>query len=224
MSVLDDAIVWPNVTNEYKSGSSCEAIFGQECMRAILMDQTYSADGGCRSPSLNINACQGVFDTSGSYTQSASCKPNSTTTLRSNVSSWQNILQKAISSSEANDSNQTSPGDILYYQYGSASSQSNTTALRQAESRLRMILITLPNNVKTAACMRVDPSIDDVEVSEIAQRPGWNGSEASGSGSNGSGSGSSGGDESGASTEFAATLGSVGIVGLAVVMFGVLWS
>jgi hypothetical protein len=85
-----------------------------------------------------------------------------------------------------------------------------------------MILITLPNNVKTAACMRVDPSIDDVEVSEIAQRPGWNGSEASGSGSNGSGSGSSGGDESGASTEFAATLGSVGIVGLAVVMFGVL--
>ena len=35
MSVLDDAIVWPNVTNEYESGSSCEAIFGQEDMRAI---------------------------------------------------------------------------------------------------------------------------------------------------------------------------------------------
>ena len=75
MSVLDDVIVWPNVTNKYESGSSsCEDIFGQECMRAILMDQTYSADSGCKSPSLNIEACQGVFDTSGSYTQSAFCE------------------------------------------------------------------------------------------------------------------------------------------------------
>lgn len=85
-----------------------------------------------------------------------------------------------------------------------------------------MILITLPNNVKTAACMRVDSSIDDVEVSEIAQRPDWNGSEASEAGSNGSESGSSGGSESGASGRVAATLGSIGIVGLWVVIFGVL--
>lgn len=75
MSVLDDAIVWPNVTDKYESGSSsCDDIFGQECLRAILMDQTYSADGGCKSPSLNIEACQAVFDTSGSYTQSAFCR------------------------------------------------------------------------------------------------------------------------------------------------------
>jgi hypothetical protein len=87
MSVLDDAIVWPNVTNKYESGSSsCEAIFGQECMRAILMDQTYSTDGGCRSPSLNIDACEGVFDTSGSYTQSASCE-STTATLSPSASS-----------------------------------------------------------------------------------------------------------------------------------------
>jgi len=79
MSVLDDAIVWPNVTNKYESGSSCEDVFGLECMRAILMDQTYSADGGCSSPSLNIDACEGVFDTSGSYTQSASCESITTT-------------------------------------------------------------------------------------------------------------------------------------------------
>lgn len=111
---------------------------------------------------------------------------------------------------------------MLYYQYGSASPQSNTTALRQAESKLRMILITLPNNAKTVACMRVDPSIDDVEVSEIAQRPGWNGSDSSEAVSNSSESSSSGGDESGASARFAVTMGSVGIVGLAVVAFGVL--
>lgn len=80
LSVLDDTIVWPNVTNNYRSGSSsCEDLFGQECMRAILMDQTYSADGGCSSPSLNIGACEGVFDASGSYIQSASCE--STTTV-----------------------------------------------------------------------------------------------------------------------------------------------
>lgn len=86
-----------------------------------------------------------------------------------------------------------------------------------------MILITLPNNVKTAACMRVDPSIDDVEVSKIAQRPGWNISNASDSGSNSSGSDSSGGDESSANARFVATMGSVGAVGLlGVVTFGVL--
>lgn len=82
-----------------------------------------------------------------------------------------------------------------------------------------MILITLPDNVKTAACMRLDSSIDDIEVSEIAQRPGWDGSESSDAGSNSS---SSGGDESGANARFAATMSSVGVVGLAVVMFGVL--
>jgi len=82
-----------------------------------------------------------------------------------------------------------------------------------------MILITLPNNVKTAACMRVDSSIDDIEVSEIAQRPGWNGAESNEAGLNSSGSSSSGGDESGASARSAATMGSVGVVGLAVVMF-----
>jgi len=85
-----------------------------------------------------------------------------------------------------------------------------------------MILITLPNNVKTAACMRVDSSIDDVEVSEIAQRPGWNGSESSDAGSNSSDSKSSGGDESGASARFAATMGSVGVVGVAAVIFSLL--
>ena len=74
MSVLDDAIIWPNVTNNYESGSSCETLFGQECLHAILTDQTYSADGGCTSPSLNIASCQGMFDTSGSYSQSASCE------------------------------------------------------------------------------------------------------------------------------------------------------
>lgn len=111
---------------------------------------------------------------------------------------------------------------MLYYQYGSASPQSNATALRQAESRLRMILITLPNNVKTAACMRVNASIDDIEVSDIAQRPGWNGSESNEASSNSSAPNSSGGDESGASARFAATVGSVGVVGLAIVMFGVL--
>lgn len=111
---------------------------------------------------------------------------------------------------------------MLYYQYGCASPQSNATALRQAESRLRMILITLPNNVKTAACMRVDPSIDDTEVSEIAQRPGWDDSDSNDAGSNSSETSTSGGDESGASAQFAATMGSVGVVGLAVVMFGLL--
>lgn len=85
-----------------------------------------------------------------------------------------------------------------------------------------MILITLPNNVKTAACVRVDSSIDDIEVSEIAQRPGWNGSDASDAGSNSSGSSTSGGDESGAGARSAATMGPVGVVGVAVVMFGLL--
>lgn len=130
------------------------------------------------------------------------------------------ISYKAISSTSGSSANQTHAGDLLYYQYDSASEQSNATALRQAESRLRMILITLPNNVKTAACMRVDSSIDDVEVSEIAQRPSWNGSESSEAGLNSSSS--SGGDESGASARFAAMLGTVGTVGWAVVMFSVL--
>lgn len=217
MSVLDNAIIWPNVTNEYESGSSCESLFGQECLRAILTDTTYSSDGGCTSPSLNIAACQGVFASTGSYTQSASCK---SAIITSSISPPANSMLLPAISGETNGS--TSGGDVLYYQYGSASEHSNTTALRQAESQLRMMIITLPNNVKAAACMRVDPSIDDTEVSDIAQRVGWNDSDSSDSASNKSESSSSGGDESAASAQFAATLGSVGLVGLAVAVFGML--
>lgn len=108
---------------------------------------------------------------------------------------------------------------MLYYRYDSPSEHSNLTALRQAESQLRMVIITLPNNVKAAACMRVDSSIDDTEVSEIAQRPGWKDSDEGDSDSNSSGSGD---EQSAASTRFADTLGSIGLVGFAVALFGML--
>jgi hypothetical protein len=149
ISVLDDAIFWPNVTNNYRSGSDCEIVLGQECLHAILMDQTYSGDGGCKSPSLNIEACQGIFDTSGSYTQSASCE--STDVLSSAWYLANNVSFLALSAAgNGSKAQQKHDGDVLYYQYGSASEQSNITALRQAESQLRMLIVTLPNDVKTA--------------------------------------------------------------------------
>lgn len=119
--------------------------------------------------------------------------------------------------------NVTTSNPIQYYQYASPSAQSNTTALRQAESRLRLILITSANDVKTAVCMRVDPSIDDTEVSEIAQQLGWNGSESGGAGPEGSTSGSSssgGGDESGGAARVTAALGTVWVVGVGIVVSG----
>jgi hypothetical protein len=77
------------------------------------------------------------------------------------------------------------------------------------------MFLSLPNT-KAAVCTRVDPSIDDADVSPIAQRADWDGGKSSKSGSGG------GDDSSAAGPRVAATVGSVGIVGLAVAVFGLL--
>jgi hypothetical protein len=79
-----------------------------------------------------------------------------------------------------------------------------------------VILLSLPNT-KALVCTRVDPSIDDVEVSPISQNPDWDEDRSSDSGDGGDD-----GDESGAGPRLASTIGSVGIVGLAVAVFGFL--
>ena len=90
---------------------------------------------------------------------------------------------------------------------------------QQAESQLRIMFLSLPNS-KAAVCTRVDPSIDDVDVSPIAQRADWDGDKPS-SGSDDGGD-DDGGDSSAAGPRLAATVGSVGIAGLAVAVFGLL--
>jgi hypothetical protein len=80
------------------------------------------------------------------------------------------------------------------------------------------MFLSLPSS-SVAVCTRVDPSIDDVDVSPIAQRADWDGDKPT----NGSGNGSDGGgDSSAAGPRLAATVGSVGVVGLAVAGFGFL--
>lgn len=87
------------------------------------------------------------------------------------------------------------------------------------------MLLTLPGNAKAAVCTRVDPAIDDVDVSPISQREGW---DEDGAGDAETGDGSDGSDEDGeddssaAGPRFAATVSSVGLVGLAVAVFGLL--
>jgi hypothetical protein len=81
------------------------------------------------------------------------------------------------------------------------------------------MLLSLPNT-KALVCTRVDPSIDDVEVSPISQNPDWDEDRSSDSGDGGDDGDD--GDESAAGPRFAATVGSVGIAGLAVAVFGFL--
>jgi hypothetical protein len=116
---------------------------------------------------------------------------------------------------------QTHAGDGIWFSNGRASPEPNSTALRQAESQLRVMFLSLSNS-KTAVCTRVDPSIDDVDVSPIAQRADWDGEKPNDSGNGDDGDGDGDGDSSAASPRFAATVGSVGIVGLAVAVFGLL--
>jgi hypothetical protein len=71
----------------------------------------------------------------------------------------------------------------------------------------------------------VDPAIDDVDVSPISQTEGW---DEDGAGDAETDDGSDGSDEDGeddssaAGPRFAATVSSVGLVGLAVAVFGLL--
>ena len=113
----------------------------------------------------------------------------------------------------------TYSGDGVWFASGDASAQPNSTALRQAESQLRVMLLSLPNT-RALVCTRVDPWIDDVDVSPVAQRDNWDGDKPSdGSGDEGGGDGDDGDDSSAARPRVAAT---VGVVGLAIAVFGLL--
>jgi hypothetical protein len=81
------------------------------------------------------------------------------------------------------------------------------------------MLLSLPNT-KALVCTRVDPSVDDVEVSPISQNPDWDEDRSSDSGDGGDDGDD--GDESGAGPRLASTIGSLGIVGLAGAVFGFL--
>jgi hypothetical protein len=86
-----------------------------------------------------------------------------------------------------------------------------------------VIIPTLPGDMNAAVYMRVDHSIYDFEVWDAAQRDGWNDTESNDSGSDDSGESSSAGEsESVAGVQFAAMLGSIGLVGMAVAVFGIL--
>lgn len=111
---------------------------------------------------------------------------------------------------------QTHVSDGIWWGSGFASAEPNSTALRQGESQLRIMFLSLPNS-KAAVCTRVDPSIDDADVSPIAQRADWDGGKSSKSGNGGGDD-----DSSAASPRVAATVGSVGVVGLVAAVFGLL--
>lgn len=82
-----------------------------------------------------------------------------------------------------------------------------------------MVILSL-GNVHEAVCMRVDTSIDDEEVSAIAQRPDWRGDDSASDDDSSDNSGDDGdGDESAAIPQMTATVGNVALAGIAVMMF-----
>lgn len=105
------------------------------------------------------------------------------------------------------DEVQRRPGDAIFAQSQRPDAQFNSTAFRQAESQLRMMVLTGPGGIKEAVCMRVDVSIDDLDVSDIAQREDWD---------------ESCGEESIARVRCAAAMSTVGLVGLGVAAFSLL--
>jgi hypothetical protein len=228
ISVMTEPI-WPNVTKKLRDSKDgdCEAVLGQECVAALLSEPLLG--GGCGNPNLQTPACQGIFNNGHQevfgygkfyhYKTETGEKKKKKKTL---ADSFSKILPAVSTGSHEENGNsttveQTHVGEGIYWANGRASAEPNSTALRQAESQLRVMLLTLPNT-KALVCTRVDPSIDDVEVSPISQNPDWDEDKSGGSGSGGGG----GDDSSAAGPRFVATVGSVGIVGLAVAVFGLL--
>lgn len=69
MSVVASPM-WPNVTNKLQDNDSgdCEAVLGQDCVRALLVQNAFAPDGGCTFPDLSTSACEGVFNAPGERT------------------------------------------------------------------------------------------------------------------------------------------------------------
>lgn len=83
-----------------------------------------------------------------------------------------------------------------------------------------MVILSL-GDVHEAVCMRVDTSIDDEDVSAIAQRPDWRGDDSASDDDSSNNSGDDDDDdESAATPQMIATVGNVALAGIAVVLFG----
>lgn len=220
MSVLTTPI-WPNATNKLQDqdSSSCEAVIGQSCLQSILSDNL-AQNGRCSNPSLNGAACEDAFGVVPKM-QIASSISGGFYHDRDNFTSYYGAINSPTINMSYHE--QSHSGEGVYYSFGQASPEANETALREAESMFRMMVLTLPGNLKAAVCTRVDTSIDDEEVSIIAQRPNWNDGDSGYSEEDESeSSGDDDNDSSSASPKYAATMGTVGLVGLAVAVFGLL--
>jgi hypothetical protein len=57
--------MWPNVTNKLQDDNDgdCEAVLGEDCVRALLAQPSYKRSGACAVPDVQLDACQGVFKT-----------------------------------------------------------------------------------------------------------------------------------------------------------------
>lgn len=58
--------MWPNVTNKLQDDNDgdCEAVLGEDCVRALLAQPSYKRSGACAVPTVQqLDACQGVFKT-----------------------------------------------------------------------------------------------------------------------------------------------------------------
>lgn len=83
-----------------------------------------------------------------------------------------------------------------------------------------MVILSL-GDVHEAICMRVDTSIDDEDVSPIAQRPDWRGDDSASDDDSSDNSGDDNNDdESAAVPQITSTVGNVALAGIAVVLFG----
>lgn len=133
----------------------------------------------------------------------------------------------AIADASSNTTNRTSisgdgmsfplrSGDAFVFVTSEAYANTNTTALRSAESQLRMLALagvaatSGPESLGTQLlCMRVNPSIDDSTVSDTA-----NATKSGDGGATGTGSSLSESSSSAAGARLSVTMGSVGLTGL----------
>ncbi|KAM0718863.1 hypothetical protein Q7P37_005935 [Cladosporium fusiforme] len=192
MAVLTRQI-YPNVTNLHGEADNgdCEIVLGKECVEEILSD--VEASGDCSPLSFaEYKACQ-------------------------------NHLPPFTGASSLGDSisdlnNQTYPGDSIFWQTGPSSNGSNSTALLAAKSRFQMMVLS-HRDAQKALCMRVDPSIDDEEVSDISSRPDWRESNPEAQGHEPDDSTSDDeDDESGAASQFAVATGAIVLCGMITAM------
>ncbi|KAM0715213.1 hypothetical protein Q7P37_009678 [Cladosporium fusiforme] len=175
---------FPEITNRYNdsSSNSCDGVIPDECLSFVLNAARSVGTGHCR---MHFNgtqlrdACEDTWDVDWDFTlhdrkslegsdltHNYTYVPKNADKLREDFNQTEWVLYNGLWEVDNRivEDRPLNNSDAFWSEHSRSFNESNTTAIEQRKSKLNVLVLSMANNFQQALCTRIDPEIDDKEI------------------------------------------------------------